>query len=156
MNCRISKSWRSASRDVVLAGALVLAAGAAAAAQRCVVQAANRFTLPVALLEAVVTQESAQRCPARHPRNADGSYDIGCAGINSTWLPLLTHRFHLTEQDLTDPCINIHVGAWLLARNFVQYGDHWRAVGAYNARSETKRMEYVWRIVSHLRRSSSR
>jgi soluble lytic murein transglycosylase-like protein len=102
------------------------------------------------VLRAIAARESGGRCPPRHPANPNGSYDIGCMGINSSWLPTLRTRFGITERDLYEPCTNIHVGAWIYARNMRQFGDNWRAVGAYNAVSEHKRMEYAWKINDQL------
>ena len=67
-------------------------------------------------------------------------------GINSRWLPILKGRFGFVEKDLYDNCININVGAWVLAKNIKAFGDDWRAVGAYNAKSETKRIHYAWKV----------
>lgn len=102
------------------------------------------------VLRALAEQESSGTCPRRHPVNANGSYDIGCMGINSSWLPKLQSQFGITEQDLYDPCTNVHVGAWIHAKNVRQYGDNWRAIGAFNASSEHKRVAYAWKINSQL------
>lgn len=37
------------------------------------------------------------------------------------------------EKLLSDPYLNIYIGAMLLRRNFNQYGTTWLAVGMYNA-----------------------
>lgn len=126
-------------------------ANAGAIPAKCFEEASARFGLSnPAVLRAFSEQESSGRCTARHPANADGSYDIGCMGINSGWLPTLHKKFGLNEQDLYDPCINVHVGAWVFAKNVRQYGDSWQAIGAYNAKSEHKRIEYAWKIYKHL------
>ncbi len=148
---------RSTMRDSVCqlaAGtALLLYSGAGFATDvPCISQAARRFALSAPLLQAIVQQESSGRCTRRHPRNANGTYDIGCAGINSAWIPALTKRFGIAEQDLLEPCTNVHVAAWILAHNLHRHGDTWRAVGAYNAATESKRIAYTWKIVAHMRR----
>jgi len=118
---------------------------------RCFDEASERFGHKnPKVLRALAAQESGGRCPRRHPVNADGSYDIGCMGINSSWLPQLQSKFGFTEQDLYDPCTNIHVGAWIYAKNVRQFGDGWRAIGAYNATSEHKRIAYAWKINTQL------
>lgn len=137
------------------AGALALLLSQPAAAgpriATCFEEASARFGhANPDVLRALADQESSGRCTQRHPVNADGSYDIGCMGINSSWLPKLQAQFGITERDLYDPCTNVHVGAWILAKNVRQYGDSWRAVGAYNARSEHKRVAYAWKINSRL------
>jgi soluble lytic murein transglycosylase-like protein len=47
---------------------------------------------------------------------------------------------------LYHPCINLDVGAWILYENFRTYGYSWRAIGAYNAKNEAKRLAYVLKI----------
>ncbi|MBB3221700.1 lytic transglycosylase domain-containing protein [Pseudoduganella umbonata] len=122
----------------------------------CIEQAAARFDVPTVLLRAIVQQETAGRCTTRHPRNRNGTYDIGCAGINSGWLPRLSREFGINEQALQTPCTNLHVGAWILARNLRQHGDTWRAIGAYNAVTESKRREYAWKILAHMQPRAAR
>lgn len=118
---------------------------------RCFDEASARFGhANPNVLRALAQQESSGKCTRRHPVNANGSYDIGCMGINSSWLPKLEKQFGITEQDLYDPCTNVHVGAWIHAKNVRQYGDNWRAIGAFNARSEHKRVAYAWKINSQL------
>lgn len=129
---------------------LASAANASVTSLACVDAAARRFNHNPTLLRALIEIESSGTCPKRHPKNDDGTYDIGCMGINSRWLPQLHRKFSLTEQDLTDPCTNIHIGAWVLAKNIRTFGDHWRAVGAYNAKSETKRIKYAWKVFEKL------
>ena len=144
-----------APTQIRLAGvalSLVLCAPAYAGdAARCFDDASTRFGLRnPKVLQALTAQESGGRCPQRHPANADGSYDIGCMGINSSWLPVLQTKFGITERDLYAPCTNIHVGAWIYAKNVRQFGDNWRAAGAYNAKSEHKRIDYAWKINAQL------
>jgi soluble lytic murein transglycosylase-like protein len=126
-------------------------AHAGGVAAKCFEEASTRFGHKnPKVLRAMTAQESSGRCPQRHPANANGSYDIGCMGINSSWLPTLQNKFGITERDLYDPCTNIHVGAWIYAKNVRQFGDNWRAVGAYNAKSEHKRIKYAWKINAQL------
>ncbi|TWI69283.1 transglycosylase-like protein with SLT domain [Pseudoduganella lurida] len=116
----------------------------------CIRSAASTFGHPVPLVRAVVEQESGGRCTPRHATNRNGTYDIGCMGINSSWLPMLTRRFGITERHLLDPCTNIHVGAWILAHNIALHGNTWQAVGAYNATTEAKRVRYAHRIATRM------
>ena len=134
-----------------LALSLTASASAGQRVARCFEEASALFGhANPNVLRALALQESSGMCTRRHPVNTDGSYDIGCMGINSSWLPKLQRQFGITEQDLYDPCTNVHVGAWIHAKNVRQYGDNWRAIGAFNARSEHKRIAYAWKINSQL------
>ncbi|MDY7574221.1 lytic transglycosylase domain-containing protein [Actimicrobium sp. CCI2.3] len=62
-----------------------------------------------ALLLAIAKQESNFN-PAAVGRNADGTRGIGLMQFNSGWLPAL-RRYGVVEQNLWDPCINLHAGA---------------------------------------------
>lgn len=142
---------RSRGRALIFLLCAAARSGSADAGAQCFEEASALFGHKnPKVLRAIAARESGGRCPPRHPTNANGSYDIGCMGINSGWLPTLRSRFGITERDLYDPCTNIHVGAWIYAKNVRQFGDNWRAVGAYNAVSEHKRMDYAWKINAQL------
>lgn len=101
------------------------------------------------LLYAIAKQESSLRPNIIHPKNSDGSHDIGMMGINSWWLPKLS-KFGINETTLLDPCVNLDVGAWILADNMKRYGNTWKALGAYNASSEEKRLIFARKVIQHL------
>lgn len=61
------------------------------------------------------------------------SEDVGLMQINSSWFPTLA-SMGITRNDLlNNPCQNIYVGAWILAKNISSNGVNWESVGAYNA-----------------------
>lgn len=119
-------------------------AGPVSAQENCWADAALRYGVDPWLLYAIAKQESGLN-PGARAVNANGSYDIGLMQINSSHLPLLG-KYGVTEQQLYDPCVSIHVGAWLLRGNFRKMGYNWTAVGAYNAGSHDKRVRYAWKI----------
>lgn len=114
----------------------------------CFEQAANRYHIPVKLLKAISTVESGGNASALH-RNPSGSFDIGHMQINSSWLPTLA-KYGITQANLLNPCVNTHVGAWILANNFRQVGYNWKAVGAYNAKSPDKADVYAHKVSAHM------
>jgi soluble lytic murein transglycosylase-like protein len=132
--------WKK-NTGLLLAAALVFPAIARA---YCFDEAARKFNVDVTLLRAIAKVESGFRCNAVNV-NKDGTRDIGCMQINTSWLPTLK-RFGITEADLYNECTNIHVGAWVLAKNIESYGKRWKAVGAYNARSTRKQEDYVNKV----------
>lgn len=110
----------------------------------CFEEAAARYEIPVSLLKAISRVESSGN-PLAVNRNTNGSQDVGHMQINSSWLPVL-QRYGITEQSLLNPCINTYVGAWILAGNISQLGYNWNAVGAYNAKSQHKRLAYAQKV----------
>ena len=115
-----------------------------APASTCFEEAGARYGIAPVLLQAIALQESGMN-PHALNRNRDGSYDIGLMQINSRWLPTLSRHGILPEQ-LWDPCVSVHVGAWILAGNFKRMGLNWDAVGAYNASNPALRMRYAQAI----------
>lgn len=116
----------------------------------CFDEAAARYRVPTSLLMAISRVESSGN-PQAISRNPDGSYDIGHMQINSRWLPLLK-RYGIDERSLFDACTNTYVGAWILAQNIHRLGYGWNAIGAYNARSPSKRMAYARKVAAILKR----
>lgn len=119
-------------------------------AQDCWSIAARQFGVNVQVLRAIAEVESGFRATAIN-RNRNGTADIGIMQINSSWLPTLA-RYGVVRADLFDPCTNIHVGAWILSENNRRFGaTSWRAVGAYNARTDAKRLAYAIKVHRRLR-----
>lgn len=120
----------------------------------CWGMASQKHGVPIDLLQAIAMQESRFNPKAVGPQNKNGTYDIGLMQINSNWLrkDQVLGRMGVTKGDLLDPCINLHVGAWILKKNFEQFGYNWRAIGAYNARTEYKRVNYANNVSRHLKK----
>jgi soluble lytic murein transglycosylase-like protein len=143
---------------LLLALAFALAPALPATAS-CWGAAAQRHGVAAELLVAVARTESNLNANAvnRSHLQRTGSYDIGLMQINSRHLPQLARR-GIQEADLFDACVNLQVGAWLLADLFTRYGVSWDAVGAYNAAcSQLKgeactraRAAYAWKVYRHL------
>ena len=115
----------------------------------CFKEAAQRYSVSEDLLYAIAQTESNLNAAAFN-RNTDGSEDIGLMQINSSWLPTLA-KYGIDRQRLLDPCVNVNIGAWVLAHNIRRFGPTWKAVGAYNASSSHKQQNYVnkvWRNVT--------
>ena len=108
---------------------------------------AGKYGISPHLLFAIAKQESGLNPSVISKPNKDGSYDIGLVQINSSWLPKLKRDFGITESMLrTNSCVNLDVGAWVLYENFRRHGNTWRAIGAYNAKSDHKRLNYIKKV----------
>ena len=120
-----------------------------AALRSCWEQAANLHRVNPYVLVAIADVESNHRAVALN-RNRNGTVDIGVMQINSGWLPQL-EKYGITSRHLLDPCINVHVGAWILSRNMTRFGEtSWRAVGAYNATRDDLRLRYARKVYERL------
>ncbi|TFZ00074.1 lytic transglycosylase domain-containing protein [Ramlibacter humi] len=133
---------------LLLCLAALLEAAPAHAERNCWIEAGARYRIDPGLLYAIAQLESGLN-PRALGRNRDGSRDVGLMQINSSHLPLLA-RYGIGEEQLYDPCVSIHVAAWLLAGNFQRMGHSWTAVGAYNAASPGKRSLYASKIYRQL------
>lgn len=136
----------------LLAAAFLLllhpASHASEAGWQCWADASARYGVPVDLLYAVARVESGNRYNIVSGKNKNGSRDIGLMQINSSHLPLLK-KYGITEQKLLDdPCLNLHVGAWIMAESISRHGFNWVGIGAYNAASKHKRMAYAEKVMA--------
>lgn len=116
----------------------------------CWEQAATRYRVPAELLYAIAKVESGLNPSAIGDNKKNGGvstgYGIGLMQIDSSWLPRLRREFGISKEHLFDPCINLHVGAWILADNIARMGYNWDAIGAYNAKTPWKRVRYANKV----------
>jgi len=133
----------------IVAGVMFAQVAYGQADNACFEQAAKRYRVPAQILKSISRIESGGN-PAAFHRNSNGSRDIGHMQINSAWLPTLA-KYGITQDHLTNPCVNTHVGAWVLANNFRRLGYGWNAVGAYNAKSPDKAAAYARKVAANLR-----
>lgn len=114
----------------------------------CFYSSSRKYGVPVDLLMAIAQTESS----FRHDIKGQLGYgaDHGLMQINDYWVPKLRKRFNITLADIYNPCTNIEIASWILAHNFVQFGYSWRAVGAYNAVTEWKRVRYINKVAANL------
>ncbi|MBE5254668.1 lytic transglycosylase domain-containing protein [Mixta mediterraneensis] len=120
---------------------------------QCFREAGIKFSINWRLLWAIAEVESSMNPGAIGLNKKNGrvlSEDIGMMQINSSWLPTLKSMGITREMLLSNPCQNIHVGAWILAKNIAQNGVNWTSVGAYNAgfknANEPFRMRYARKV----------
>lgn len=97
----------------------------------CWEDAADRYQLPVELIQAMASVESSMN-PNAVAHADNGTYSIGLMQINSSWFEQL-EDMGISEPMLYDACVSIHVGSWILAQEVQRYGYTWEAIGAYYA-----------------------
>ena len=128
-------------RKYVLASLLIFVSSSVHAF--CFVEAGSMYGIAPEILEAIAQVESNNRHDAINFSNRNGSYDYGLMQINSSWHSRIGNDLWI---QLGDPCVNVKVGAWILAQCFQQYGYTWKGIGCYNARSEEKQRIYISKI----------
>lgn len=111
----------------------------------CWYRAGQVYQVSPVLLYTIAMVESGNN-PRAINKNKNGTEDIGLMQINSSHLSWLKKYGITREMLLEDPCLNVHVGAYILAENISRYGYSWEAVGAYNAKSPEKRARYAKKV----------
>ncbi|EFN8409194.1 TPA: lytic transglycosylase domain-containing protein, partial [Escherichia coli] len=115
-----------------------------------------RYLIAPELLKTIAQQESGLVATAiNHNKNKSGkiiSTDYGIMQINSVHIPELKKLGVIKNKDelLKKPCLNIHTGAWILARHFQRCGVNWECLGSYNAgfsKNNTARRMIYARII---------
>lgn len=121
----------------------------------CFNEAGARYQVDPRLLKAIARQESELNPRAiGHNRNEAGkiiSSDYGLMQINSDHVPKLVQMGVLKSRDdlLNNPCLNVQIGAWVMATHLKKCGVNWSCLGSYNAgfkksdEQEARRMKYA-------------
>ncbi|ELY7546284.1 lytic transglycosylase domain-containing protein [Cronobacter sakazakii] len=105
---------------------------ARAAPEMCFNQAGRDYGIDPLLLTAISIKESRLNPTAINGSNSNGTEDVCGMQINSSHYGKLK-AFNISRADLlSDPCICVYTGAWVLAKNFKSYGKNWDSVGMYN------------------------
>lgn len=126
----------------------------------CFEAAGVKYGISSRLLEAIAHEESHLDPHAinfnRDKKGRVKSADYGLMQINSAHIPELMAMgvIHSTD-DLYRPCLNVQIGAWILAKHFQVCGITWNCLGSYNAGFRADRNEprehyasRIWRIYS--------
>lgn len=130
----------------------------ASASPYCFKEAGDKYHIDPLLLRAIGEVESGLNPVAINNNKKDGkitSTDYGVMQINSAHLVTL-RSYGISKKDLLQkPCLNIHVGAWILAHDIAQGGVSWNSIGAYNAgfsgKGEAWRVNYAHKVYHHYR-----
>jgi len=124
----------------------------------CFREAGARYHVSPQLLRAIAQVESGMNPHAiGYNRNRQGlvtSRDFGLMQINSTHLAKLKSMGVIRDERdlLTDPCLNVQTGAWILAQHLQICGLTWQCLGSYNAGfaegNQARRMVYARKVWS--------
>jgi len=105
----------------------------------CINQAAVQYHVHATVIISIIKTENGRNGIA--VKNKNGTYDLGVMQINSTWLLKLKNKGITSEQIRFDPCVNVSVGAWILAQGIANT-DGWRGVGNYHSYTEKHNAPY--------------
>lgn len=98
---------------------------------QCVVEASVRYQVPELLLHAILMKENGRT--GHYTRNKNGTYDLGLAQINTSWMTEFSKYGIKPEHVMNDACINVALSAYILKYNWVRQERDWfKAVVAYN------------------------
>lgn len=122
----------------------------------CFNEAGAKYHVDPVLIRAITSVESSDNPLAiNYNRNKKGrvtSHDDGLMQINSTHIPeLLAMGVLQSERELlTNPCLNVQIGTWILARHLQVCGVTWECLGSYNAGfaddNQARRMLYARKV----------
>lgn len=116
----------------VLALIISSASNATTQDRLCFNDASKRYNVNIKLLQAHAIKESSLN-PKAINRVGDCEA-VGIMQIHCQWFPKLKEKYNVTrDMLLDDPCLNINVGAWIIASNFAERGVSWDTVGGYYA-----------------------
>lgn len=128
-----------------LLAVVALALAPLSASAFCFEQAGARYGISPILLHSISVIENRSGDPRAINKNDNNTVDVGLMQINSRHLEDLA-RYGVTFNALLDPCTNVMVGAWLLAKHIARDGMTWRAVGSYHSRNPEKGLPYGERV----------
>ncbi|KOY61562.1 lytic transglycosylase [Photorhabdus heterorhabditis] len=142
---------------IVLVGTLLLFMSTHAQAF-CFNEAGARYKVDPLLLRSMATVESNLN-PQAIGKNRDKtgritSRDYGLMQINELHISeLQTLGIIHDEQDLlNNTCLNVQIGAWILAKHLKKCGVNWECLGSYNAgfadNNGSRRMIYARKVYS--------
>ena len=112
----------------------------------CINQAAITYQVPATMIISILKTEGGKSGMAS--LNKDGTYDYGPMQINSRWIEKVS-RYGITKHDLQyKPCVNVAVGAWILAQSIADGKNLWHGVGIYHSRTGFFNQKYRQKVKS--------
>jgi lysozyme-related protein Hpa2 len=112
-----------------------------AAPSDCIDDAALHHGVNASVLRAIGWHESRLK-PHAIGHNQNGTVDIGAFQINSMHLGKLS-KYGVSASSLKNGCVNAYVAAWHYKKQVQEFGNTWRAVGAYHSRTPARSAWYA-------------
>ena len=110
----------------------------------CINHAAIEFHVPAKLIISILNIERGKVGQA--VKNSNGTYDLGPMQINTSWLPEL-RRYSISRETVQyDPCVNVKVGAWILAKSIAEEKSLLKGVGDYHSHTFKHNYPYYQKV----------
>ncbi len=109
----------------------------------CINQSAIQYHVPATMILSVIKTENGRN--GLRVKNTNGTYDLGVMQINTSWLPTLQKKGITEDQIRSNPCVNVHVGTWILAQGIAN-SEGWKGVGNYHSYTPKHNMVYREKI----------
>lgn len=121
----------------------------------CMMIAAQTYTVPPAVLVGIMEVEGGKVGQA--VRNTNGTYDLGPMQINTIWIPELAEKWrvsqpHAKKMVRDDPCVNIHVAAWILRQRIDYTGNLTKGIAGYHSFTPRHGHPYARKVIAAMRR----
>lgn len=113
----------------------------------CFEEAGAKYGIDPLLLRTIAKVES-DLDPVAINWNRNGTYDYGLMQINSQWADKIGVDLWMA---LGEPCMNVKMGAWILAQCLQKYGNNWRGIGCYHSVKRDRQKVYASKINRVLR-----
>ncbi len=121
----------------------------------CMMMAAQTYTVPPAVLVGIMKVEGGKVGQA--VANKNGTHDLGIMQINTIWVPELADKWkvskpHAQKMIRDDPCINIHVAAWILRQRIDYTGNLTKGIAGYHSFTPRFGNPYALKVIAAMRR----
>ncbi len=122
----------------------------------CILMAANTYHVPAPVMIGIMHVEGGRVGQAAGP-NFNGTYDLGPMQVNTRWLPLLQKTWNVSAptarawvQD--NPCVNVHVAAWILRKKMDDTGSLLGGIAAYHSMTPRHGIPYAKKVIAAMER----
>lgn len=123
---------------------------------QCVNEAAYRYSVPPAIVFAIIKTENG--LSGHGSQNRDGTVDWGPMQINDRWFVAKKSPVRRTFPNLdpnrirTNSCVNVYIGTWILSTLIQRDHSLWTAVGHYHSYKPREAHKYRRRVYYWYRR----
>jgi soluble lytic murein transglycosylase-like protein len=124
----------------------------------CLMMAAQNYNVPPAVMLGIMHVEGGQVGQAAGP-NENGTYDLGPMQINTMWVNDLARYWKVKYNTAysmikDDPCINVHVAAWILRQRLNESGNLTLAIAHYHSKTPKFGYVYARKVIGAMRKMS--